>query len=160
MLVSEIVEISSLPTSSSTPQYEVNALVTLTDENTVVLREGILADIQIITDEKSDVVRVPSSALEYRGRQASILLIPTLSDSEKNSVDTFGVLEQQDTSFESYRIDVEVGISGQFFTEIISGVEAGDYIVLSSSTSIEESVVEQSGPGGGGGPPDGGGQRS
>ena len=153
-LNAEIVEISSLPESSTTPQYEVNALIQLNSESTIQLREGILADIEIVEEEKKDVVRVPNSSLQYRGKQASVLLIPKLNKNEQTIINEFGVLEQQDTSFESYRVNVQVGILGQFFTEIISGVNDGDSIIVSSSTTSSESVVKQEGhtPGSGEGP--------
>lgn len=152
ILESKIVEISSLPESPSSPQYKVNALIKLEENSNITLREGILVDIQIIIDEHNDVVRVPSSALEYRAKQASILLVPSLSTSEKSAIELSGVLDQKDTSFESYRVNVNVGIKGQFFTEITSGVEIGDYILVSSSTHSEEGVsITQTGPGGGSG---------
>ncbi len=157
-LTAEIVEVSSLPDSSTVAQYEVKALITEVPEG-INLRDGLLADIAIIQEEKEDVLRVPSSAVTYSGTQAQVTVLEDLSDTELKQIERMGILRVTDTStFTSYAKDVEIGLIGQYYVEILSGLEEGDIISVSSvsvSTEEDTSVVDDArmGPGGGGGSP-------
>jgi len=157
-LMAEIVEVSSLPDSSTVAQYGVLALVTEVPEG-INLRDGMLADIAIIQEEKEDVVRVPSSAVSYDGTQAQVTVLMDLSDQELKQVERMGILRVTDTSaFTSYKQDVEIGLVGQYYVEILSGLEEGTIIEVSSvsvSSDEDTSVVDDArmGPGGGGGNP-------
>jgi len=77
---------------------------------------GYSADVEIILDARSDVIRVPTEAvlrelLDQSGTQPAVMVI-----------DDDGILEKR---------TVTIGISNWQFTEISDGLEAGETIVLS-----------------------------
>jgi len=71
-----------------------------------------------------------------------------------------GIVRTEGTTISTYDIEVELGIVGQYYIEIVSGLSEGDIIVTSSLTDSESSSEEQQGgftpPAGG--MPAGGGQ--
>ncbi|MBN1246785.1 MAG: efflux RND transporter periplasmic adaptor subunit [Anaerolineae bacterium] len=92
--------------------YEVTVEI---DETDLVLRDGMTANMEIIREERTDVVLVPNIAVwidSDTGRQFV----------ERQSGETIEI---------AY---IEQGISNDQFSEVISGVEAGDRLVLRSSS--------------------------
>ena len=82
------------------------------------------ADVDIIVDERSDVLVIPNAALEsYRGR--SMVRVGH---------------ENEEPSFRH----VELGISDGKMTEVISGLEAGEMVAIPSSGTGAASTVPNS----------------
>ena len=108
------------------------------------VKPGMTASVEIIVNEATDAVIVPSSAITTIGGRKSVTI-------RKDGVDTRSV--------------VETGIIGSQGTEVISGAADGDVLVLpttgGTATQISTPVVGGGGIGGGGapvgGPPPGGG---
>lgn len=142
-----ITEISSLPESSGVAQYEVRALLTY-DRSTAtnILREGMLADIEVVQNAKSDALRVPTSAISYEQGIPKVTVLDSLTEEQQAQVERMGIVRTNGTTLPTYQKTVQLGIVGQYFVEIISGLEEGDLIVTTSQTVSEsESVVEQAG---------------
>lgn len=151
-----ITEISSLPESTGVAQYEVRALLNY-DRNTaeLILREGMLADIEVVQEENPDALRIPTAAITYEQGVPKVTVVNALTDEQKQQVARIGIVRTETTPVETYTVTVELGIVGQYYTEITSGLAEGDIIIASSVTSVAatESVVGQTGfgPGTGGG---------
>ena len=80
------------------------------------IRPGMTAQVDITTQEKTDILLVPNTAIKsYQGEKAVQIINPT-------------------TQTVIYK-PVEIGISGDINTEIISGLAEGDQVVISSTTS-------------------------
>ncbi len=108
---------------------------------------GMNASVTIIIDQRQDVLTVPSTAIQREGRES------------------FVEVQKEDGSTE--RVVVETGLSDSTNTEITSGLEEGQTVIIPSvtATSSRQSQTGQSdnmmpvfgGPPGGGSAPDGGG---
>lgn len=148
-----ITQISSLPESSGVAQYEVQALLDYSRETaSIVLREGMLADIEVVEEENDQALRVPASAITYEQGQPKVTVIDELTEKQEMQVERMGIVRTDGAPLVTYTADVELGIVGQYYVEILSGVNEGDRIVASSlSTESAESVVGQAGFGPGSG---------
>lgn len=139
-----ITQISSLPQSSGVAQYEIQALLDYSRETaSIVLREGMLADIEVVEEENDNALRVPTSAITYEQGQPKVTVIDELTEKQQMQVERMGIARVEDgATLPTYTVDVELGIVGQYYVEIKSGLEAGDIIVASSlTTESSESVV-------------------
>jgi multidrug resistance efflux pump len=150
-----VTQISSLPDSSGVAQYMVQALLTY-DRTTaeLVLREGMLADIEVVENENPDALRIPTSAITYEQGKPKVTVVDSLTEEQKQQVERMGIVRTQGVALATYDVEVELGIIGQYYVEVLSGLSEGDTIVTSSSAPAETgSVVEQAGfgPAGGGG---------
>ncbi len=139
-----ITQISSLPESSGVAQYAVQALITQSSSSPLTLREGLLADVEVVDRNVADAVRIPVSALSYENGKPTVQVIGDLSADQKTTLDKMGVIKSVSGSFPSYAVPVEVGIVGAFYAEIKSGLKEGDHIIV-SKTDNAASVVQQNG---------------
>jgi RND family efflux transporter MFP subunit len=98
---------------------------------------NMAASASIITDTKSDILIVPSTAISYLDGQTSVTVLR--GDQKINQL-------------------VEVGISNDTETEITSGLSE-ENIVVTSTTTTSSNEQQPQGPGGGGFFPIGGGSR-
>ncbi len=155
-----VTQISSLPESSGVAQYRVQALLDY-DRTTaqLVLREGMLADIEVVEEENPDALRVPVSAITYEQGTPKITIVDQLTEEQKQQAERMGIVRTTGVTIETYKVEVKLGIVGQYYAEVLSGVEVGDIIVASSLTEniVTESVVGQSGFGPGARPTGSGG---
>ncbi len=160
-----ITEISSLPEQSGVAQYMVKALLEYdpnTASSTEVLREGMLADIEIVQEENTDALRLPTSAITYEQGVPKVTVVDSLTTQQQQQMERMGIIRDEDGSLPTYTKTVTLGLVGTYYVEVLDGVEEGDKVLTASvSSAATESVVGQSfsGPGGGGGggqPPSGG----
>lgn len=159
-----ITQISSLPDESGVAQYEVQALLSY-DRKTadIMLREGMLADIEIVEEENENALRIPTSAITYEQGVPKVMVVDDLTEEQRIQVDRIGIVRTEGVSLTTYNVEVKLGITGQYYIEILEGLEEGDIIVSTSlsESGNDESVVQQAGfgpPSGGGKPPSGGAQ--
>jgi len=139
-----VTEISSLPESDSTAQYEVLALITLPEDTTGVdLREGLLADIEIVQEQVADVIRVPKTALSFKNGNATVEVIDTVTEEQQQVIDRLGIIRSEAEVFPTYPVDVTVGLSGVFYAEITEGLSEG-MVVIVGKQKEEFSVVGSS----------------
>lgn len=146
-----ITQISSLPASDGVAQYEVQALLNY-DRTTaeLTLREGMLADIEVVEEEKPDALRVPTSAIKYVQGVPKVTVVDKLTDKQKEQAARMGIVRTEGVTVSTYEVEVKLGIVGQYYVEVISGLSEGDIIVTSSLTQ-SGSDSEQSAPAGFGG---------
>ncbi|MFZ2253329.1 MAG: HlyD family efflux transporter periplasmic adaptor subunit [Minisyncoccia bacterium] len=149
-LEARVTEISSLPDESGVAQYGVQALITLPENSSLELREGLIADVEVVQEEKEDVIRIPLSAITYENGKATVQVLSELSVAESEQVERLGVLRSETGIFSSYPVVVTLGVQGSFYAEIVSGLETG-MLIIASKTEQEESTVTQTqfGPGSG-----------
>lgn len=107
---------------SGTTTYEVT--VTL-DDGSVGVRPGMTVVVEIITEEKQSVVLVPRRAVRVEDGQ-SFVLVPSSSP--------LPAAPAADT-LPGERRPVELGLSNSEFVEIISGLNAGDEILVQDVVS-------------------------
>lgn len=109
------------------------------------IKSGMSVSVNIITDVKTDVLLVPNSAVKSQNGESSYVDLLTGS--------TPGVV----TEGQPVSQTVEVGISNDTSTEIVSGVKEGDLVVIQTITpsattaaSAQRSLIPGMGGGGGG----------
>jgi len=95
-------------TSSGVSNYPV---IVKFDENSDMVLPNMGVDAEIIIDEKSDVLMVPTSAIETKNNEKSVTLVK--GDATE-------------------KVKVETGISSDKYTEIISGLNEGDEVQIKS----------------------------
>ncbi|MBI2640717.1 MAG: HlyD family efflux transporter periplasmic adaptor subunit [Candidatus Sungbacteria bacterium] len=154
-IAGETAEVDTIGTvSQGVVSYTVKIFFDTQDER---VRPGMSVAAAIITDAKPDVLMVPNSAVKQQGENQYVEM-PDDSDLNglQNVRSSFGV-----TFAKSLRRQmVEVGVSNDEFTEILSGLEEGD-IVVSNTIAVQKtaaSAQQQNSsfripglPGGGGG---------
>ncbi len=146
-LTAEIVEISSLPDSSTVAQYKVLANITIKDESSIRLRDGMLADIEIVEKEKKEVLRIPVSAISYSEGQAKVKIIENLSNEQQTQAEKMGIIRTgENTTHTTLELPVELGLRGQYYVEVLSGLNGGEILEVSSldSTSANAPVTQSS----------------
>jgi len=82
------------------------------NEETKLLRAGMSADVQLVLDERSDVLTVPEGAMIYEGDSTFVEIVDEGTDGGKR------------------RIYIEAGLSDGIKTEVVEGLEEGDKVVL------------------------------
>ena len=148
-----ITEISSLPASSGVAQYTVKALLNY-DRTTdsIVLRDGMMANIEVVQKNNPNAMRIPASAVTYKNGQPTVDVVnaTTLTAQQKQEVSR-GIIRTT-TPLQTYPVTVTLGIQGSYWYEVTNGLKAGDLIVTSqlSNTPSASSVV-RAGFGGGAG---------
>lgn len=150
-----VTQISSLPSSEGVAQYEVQALLDY-DRTTskLVLREGMLADIEVVEKEKPDALRIPASAIKYDQGTPKVTVVDKLTLEQQEQASRMGIVRTEGGTISTYEAKVQLGIVGQYYVEIVSGLSLGDIIVTSSlSDSGTASTETQTGFGA---PPAGG----
>lgn len=153
-----ITEISSLPSGSGVAQYTVKARLEY-DKKTAstILREGMLADIEIVQQEKADSLRLPASAILYENGQAYVTMVDSLTEEQTQEIEQFGIIRTEGDTLATYKRAVKLGIVGKYYVEVIEGVSEGERVLTASvSETATAAVVNQGFGGGGGGPPQGG----
>jgi len=147
-----ITEISSLPTSSGVAQYDVSAILSYDAETSeTVLREGMLADIVVVQEEKEDALRVPTSAISYEGGKPTVKVVDALTEEQQQEFERLGIVRTDGTELATYPATVELGIEGRFYIEILSGLNEGDLILTTATTLQTSETTVQTGfglPGG------------
>ena len=145
-----ITEISSLPDANGVAQYGVQALIAIPADAKINLREGLLADVEVVEKEVQNVVRVPLSAITYQNSLPQVAVVGDLTDAQRQQIDKAGILSSPTGVFPSYPIDVRLGVVGAFYAEVVSGLDTGTMIIVSQSDTQSSTVVRQQGFGGGG----------
>lgn len=137
----EVVEIDALGTvSQGVVSYAVKLAFNVDD---VRIKPGMSTSAEIIVTEKKNTLRVPSGAVKEDRTGTYVLVFdPPLDASESRLVTT----EQ-----EPMRVVVVAGVEGDTFTEIESGLNEGDQVIVRESTTSASSSSDTQfrGPGGG-----------
>jgi HlyD family secretion protein len=115
--------------SSGVVTYNVKIAFDSADDR---IKPGMSANTEIITQEKKDILTVTSSAVKTKNKKVyvEIFEIPLLnSNNGTGSVSSVSPIKKE----------VTIGLSDDSKTEIISGLNEGDQIVLKTTTSTTSS---------------------
>ncbi len=128
-VVAEIDPIGTV--SSGVVTYNVKIAFDSTDER---IKPGMSANTEIIVQEKKDILTIASSAVKTKNKKTyvEIFEVPLLN-SENNMGSTSAV--------EPIRKEITVGLSDDSKTEIISGLNIGDQVVIKTNTNINDTSV-------------------
>lgn len=96
------------------------------------LLPGMTANVEIITGAKANVLRVPTNALRFR---------PKLADRGEPKKEKPGAPAKKETPkptlylagsdpYRPVRIQVQIGLQGDDYTEVTSGIKAGDKVLV------------------------------
>ncbi|MCM2338976.1 MAG: efflux RND transporter periplasmic adaptor subunit [Burkholderiales bacterium] len=117
-----IAEIDTVGTvSQGVVSYSVKIAFDTNDEQ---IKPGMSVSASIITDSKTDVLYIPSSAIKTNSDTKYVLMFSTQSETPN-------------------QITIETGISDDINTEIISGLKEGDQIVLKTTISSSATKTTQ-----------------
>lgn len=103
------------------------------------LLPGMTANVEIVTGIRANVMRVPTSALRFRPRPADREEQPSKRDQGKPAV----YLASTDP-YRPKRRPVSIGLQGDEFTEVTSGLNAGEKIVIRSKSLKPKTVSDDS----------------
>lgn len=141
----EVIEVDSLGTvSQGVVSYAVKIGFDIQDDR---VKSGMSVNVSIATDVKQDVLVVANSAVKTQGdiKYVEMFEQPLVeSNGTQGTVSAIAPRQQQ----------VEVGISNDTLTEIISGLKEGDQIVSRTINSAAKTAIPAAAPslfGGGGG---------
>jgi HlyD family secretion protein len=107
----------------------VTYLVTVSfDPSAAPLRAGMTANITIVTEQREDVLLVPNRAVSI-DRDTGLLYVETPVNGEV------------------VRVEVEIGLQDESFSEVLRGLEEGDRVVIEGS-DLADRLRQSMGPGG------------
>ena len=129
--------ISQVRQSPQTVQNVVTYDVVVSIDNTdLALKPGMTAATRVITDERTNVLRVPSQALRYAPADRS----GPRSGSRSNAVDRTRVWVLRDGK--PVRVAVTAGLDDDTYTEIVKGeLKAGDLVIVAEQRTTNNSKV-------------------
>jgi HlyD family secretion protein len=126
-LTGKVVSISPKANPGETVTYEVYVSLGAAQENGLPVRPGMSATAELVTSNRQDV-----------------LLVPNIAITADRETGTFYVsLREQDTLI---RREVEIGSRDSTYTEIISGLAAGDELLIEEEKAAELSDFSQGPP--------------
>jgi HlyD family secretion protein len=97
------------------------------------LLPGMTANVDIITGSKPNVVRVPTAALRFKPKAADRSDKDAPSpDKEKKPLPTLFIAGED--KYKPIARKVTIGVEGDDFTEILSGVKPGDLVLIRSKS--------------------------
>lgn len=132
----KVVQIDTIGTvSQGVVSY--NVLIALDTEDERVL-SGMSANISIITAIRQNVIVVSSSAVKSFGDTSSVEVL--------NGVTETGGTQGVTSSTSPRQVTVEVGLSNDTQTEIVSGLDAGEYVVTRTITDTATATSASSAP--------------
>jgi len=116
-LTGKVTNVEPLPTQTDrgTNTYKVTVEI---DSSATTLRSGMTATVQIVTQSKPAVVLVPRRAVQLEGGESYVLLPKE------------GPPDVQNHRPASERRNVTLGLSNGEFVEIMSGLKAGDKVLV------------------------------
>lgn len=97
------------------------------------LLPGMTANVEIITDVRTNVTRVPTNAMRFRPRLADRpkpAAEKAASTTGKKAVVRPKVYLVGDDAYRPVRRVIRTGLQGEEYTEIISGIKAGDKVLV------------------------------
>ncbi len=93
----------------------VTYLVTVSfDPTTILLRSGMTANVTVVTQEKKDVLLISNRAISI-DRDTGLLYV------------------EKPVNGETVRVEVEIGLQDESYTEVLRGLEEADEVVISGS---------------------------
>lgn len=97
------------------------------------LLPGMTANVEIITDVRPNVTRVPTNAMRFRPRVADrpkATAAKTSSSSAKKASTSETVYVVSVDPYQPARKSIRIGLQGEEYTEVTSGIKAGDKVLV------------------------------
>lgn len=142
-ITGEVAEIDALGTvSQGVVTYTVQIVFDTQDDR---VKSGMSVSSAIITNLKQDALIVPSSAVKMQGDVNYVEMLDTVVDEKQigtSAMKNTGVISLTPPKEQQ----VEIGLSNDTSTEIISGVKEGDQIVTRTITSTTQKTSTQQAP--------------
>ncbi len=148
-ITGEVAEVSPLATvSQGVVSYNVKIAFDSQDDR---IKSGMSVSTSIVTEVKADVLTVPNSAVKSQGDQHYVQIFNTTT----TKTGTDGMIATEATPD---RVMVEVGVTNDSLTEIISGLKEGDQVITqtikpttgTSSASSQGNLLRMGGAASGG----------
>lgn len=137
--------------SSGVVTYDVTIAL---DTDDARIKPGMSVSAAIVTNVASNVLTVPNAAIKTQGTTSYVQELPDLGTTTATTIASAATPKN---------IPVTVGVSNSTVTEILSGISAGDKVIIKTSTSGASAVTTTATKtttaslfGGGGGPGGGG----
>ena len=125
-LVGRVIEIDTIGTiSQGVVSYNVKIIL---EEDNEMIKPGMSASAEIITQMKKDILVLPSQAVKSENDIYYVNLVEVPEGKKEE------YLKNPPSRMTIKKQEVSVGISNEKNTEIVSGVKEGDLVVLSSLT--------------------------
>jgi len=136
-LTGKVAEISPVGTvSQGVTSFDIKIVLDSDEER---IKPGMSANAEIIVETKTDVLSLPNSAIKSEGNSHYVQLIDAPKEiKDKLKIEKAIVLPKE---IKIKNQPVEIGISNDEKTEILSGVSEGD-IVISSKISKQNQVTQ------------------
>jgi HlyD family secretion protein len=153
-------EVDSIGTASQgVVNYSIKIVFETQDDR---VKSGMSVTAQIITSAKTDVLTLPNAAVHTANSATTVSILPNANTSDQTAF-TQGVSSSEAPQSKQ----IEIGEANDQVTEIVSGLNEGDIVVLrtvsgsssaskttsSSSSSRNSTTIRMPGLGGSGGPP-------
>jgi HlyD family secretion protein len=106
------------------------------------LLPGMTANVEIITGVKTNVVRVPTNALRFQPRAQDR---PTEKAPDKKDMPKPALYIAGSDPFRPSKRQVQIGLQGDEFTEVTSGIKAGDKILIRIKSLKPKAATDDSG---------------
>jgi HlyD family secretion protein len=136
-IAGEVIEVGAIGTTNQgVVSYAVKIIFNNQDDR---IKSGMSTSANIITSAKQDVIMVSSSAIKT-ANGTSYVLSPNNENIDSATISTNAVSLKN----KPIQKTVEVGESNDSYTEIVSGLEEGDVIVLKSVTATTSTKASTS----------------
>lgn len=135
ILTGKVTEVDTIGTvSQGVVSYGVKIALDTDDER---IKPGMSVTADIITEAKSNVLVLPNSAVKYQSGSYYVESVEIPDDKKEESLNSqTGII----LPTVAKRQSVEVGISNDSLTEIISGVKEGDIVISSAINSSNQTT--------------------
>ncbi|KKR07500.1 MAG: Efflux transporter, RND family, MFP subunit [Parcubacteria group bacterium GW2011_GWC2_39_14] len=139
-ITGQVAELDSLGTTSQgVVSYEVKILFDVQDER---IKPGMSVSVTITTDLKQDILLVPNAAIKSSG-DTNYVETPAQKLTDENAFSSTGIILSDTLNQQN----VEVGISNDSDTEIVSGLKEGDQVLIktinaTSTTTQTKSILQ------------------
>ena len=108
---------------------------------------GMTANVEIITDIRPNVTRVPTNAMRFRPRVADRPkpnADKPAAATPKKAVPSSNVYLQADDPYRPTRTIIRTGLQGEEYTEVLSGVKAGDKVLVRTKSLKPKKEADES----------------
>ena len=108
---------------------------------------GMTANVEIITDIRPNVTRVPTNAMRFRPRVADRqepAAKKPVSSASKKAVPSSNVYVQGTELYRPKKTVIRTGLQGEEYTEVLSGVKAGDKVLVRTKSLKPKKEADES----------------
>jgi HlyD family secretion protein len=138
-ITGKVIEIDKVGTvSQGVTSYGVKIALDSDDER---IKPGMSVNAEIVIDVKPDVLTLPNSAIKSEGNLRYVQLVDAPEEIKKKLKIGTSIVLPKEVKIKSQ--PVEVGVSNDTLTEILSGVSEGDIVISSKITPQTQATQTQ-----------------